>query len=192
MTEAAPRIAVPQVEARAWTEPAILAGGGMIADAAQAEAAIWTQSRRDFGEDPRGLRHFLEANPGIKWIQFPSAGIEAYTQANLLDTDHIWTCAKGVYSKPVAEMALALALAGLRNLKTFSTARTWLGESGSFLHGAPVTVFGAGGIGQAIVDLLRPFECQVTIVCRDPARLQTTDRVLPFGSRVEALKGARV
>ena len=39
--------------------------------------------------------------------------------------DRTWTCGKGVYAEPVAEHALALALAGLRQLATYARATEW-------------------------------------------------------------------
>ena len=48
--------------------------------------------------------------PGIRWVQLPCAGIEQFV--HLVDDDRLWTCGKGVYAEPVAELALTLALAG--------------------------------------------------------------------------------
>ena len=48
-------------------------------------------------------------------------------------TSTAWTCAKGVYAKPVAEHALALTLAGLRNLKTSAGLTRWTGQAGRSL-----------------------------------------------------------
>ena len=47
----------------------------------------------------------------IDWVQLPWAGIEPYR--DVLDGDRRWTCAKGVYAEPVAELALTLLLGGL-------------------------------------------------------------------------------
>ena len=53
-------------------------------------------------------------------MQLPFAGIEQYV--HLVDDDRTWTCGKGVYAEPVAEMALALALAGMRGVGTYAEA----------------------------------------------------------------------
>ncbi|MCY7301344.1 MAG: hypothetical protein LH616_19315, partial [Ilumatobacteraceae bacterium] len=65
---------------------------------AEAEALVWGAPR-----DPEALRHALHDVPGLAWVQLPFAGIENFVE--YLDHDRIWTCGKGVYAEPVAEMA---------------------------------------------------------------------------------------
>ena len=92
-----------------------------------------------------GFEQVLKANPGIRWVQLPWAGVEPYANAGVLDREHQWTCGKGVYAQPVAEHALALALAGLHHLKPYSEARTWTEQAGLGLTGGRVCIFGGGG-----------------------------------------------
>ena len=87
---------------------AIVAGGGTVVPLADAEALVWSEPARS-----DALRDALAAAPGIHWVQLPWTGIEPLV--DVLDDDHLWTCGKGVYAPPVAEHALALALAGLRH-----------------------------------------------------------------------------
>ena len=72
--------------------------------------------------DSDGLASVLDGNPQVRWVQLPWAGIEPYVDVIRAHADLIWTCAKGVYAEPVAEHALALALAGRRNLGRYSRA----------------------------------------------------------------------
>ena len=51
-------------------------------------------------------------------MQLPWAGIEPYVAA--LDADRLWTCGKGVYAEPVAELALTLALAAMRAVDRYA------------------------------------------------------------------------
>ena len=72
---------------------------------AEADALVWGAAR-----DAAGLAQLLSEADHVKWVQLPWAGIENF--AHLLDDERQWTCGKGVYAEPVAEMALTLALAG--------------------------------------------------------------------------------
>ena len=136
--------------------------------------------RETAGAEP--LVHQLEAaallaeHPQIEWVQLPWAGIEPYVP--LLDHDRTWTCAKGVYADPVAEHALALLLAGFRNLHGYARADTWSGQAGRNLLGASVTIFGGGGIAESLIGLLAPFGCAVTVVRRTPSPVAGVERVL--------------
>lgn len=172
-----------------WLARAVFEGGGEPAPLEEAEALVWAQAGR---EPPSRVTEILSAHPRIRWIQLPSAGVEQYAAARVFDQDHLWTSAKGLYSRPVAEMALALALAGLRNLVRFSRATSWGTASGHTLYGAPVTIFGAGGIATELIELLRPFEAQVTVVRRHPDPVPGTLRVVEFSARAGALAGAAV
>jgi phosphoglycerate dehydrogenase-like enzyme len=182
-----PAVAVCPEGTRDGVREAVAAGGGRVVGPAAAEALVWTEVA-----DPAGLRAVLEAAPQIRWVQLPWAGIEPYTDGGVLDAERTWTAGKGVYARPVAEHALTLALAGLRNLKRYCTARSWGEQAGISLIGGRVTIFGAGGIAEELLDLLGPFGCDITVVRRHPSPVQGADRVLEFGERYEGLKGADV
>ena len=181
------KIAVGPAGTRDWIRAAVRAGGAELADAADAEALVWT----DEG-DPGGLQHLLAAHRGIRWVQLPWAGVEPYARAGVFDPDHLWTSGKGVYAAPVAEHALLLALAGLRDLKRFATAHTWTGDAGISLMGGKVTIFGGGGIAEELIKLLQPFGCSITVVRRHPRPLDGVDTVFDFSERYEALRDADV
>ena len=106
-----PRVAVGPHSAPSWMSEAVVAGGGELVDVADAEALIWGAAR-----DPQGLEDVLRDADAIRWVQLPFAGIENFI--HLVDESRLWTCGKGVYAEPVAEMALTLALAGMRGLGT--------------------------------------------------------------------------
>ena len=179
------RIAVAPVGTRPWLVEAVRAGGAQVVPPEEAEALVWTAVA-----DPDGLQATLATAPTVRWVQLPWAGIETYVEAGVLDPAYTWTSGKGVYAQPVAEHALALGLAGLRDLKRFATARGWGEQSGISLAGGKVTIFGGGGITQELVKLLTPFRCSITVVRRSSEPLAGTDRVLGFQERYEALKGA--
>ncbi|MGT2462174.1 NAD(P)-dependent oxidoreductase [Sinomonas atrocyanea] len=123
----------------------------------------------DHGNPKRELLAVLDATPSIRWVQLPSAGIEAYADALAAHPEKVWTSAKGAYAKPVAEHALALSLALLRHLPERARARSWGPATGTSLHGMRALVIGAGGVGLEILRLLKVFDMEVDVVRRTRA-----------------------
>jgi phosphoglycerate dehydrogenase-like enzyme len=187
----APRIAVQPESMRPWLRNAVKEGGGEVVGPDQAEGLVWTDAGTADGDaGPMGLRKLLDEHRRIHWIQLPWAGVEPYAEAGVFDHDHVWTCGKGVYAPPVAEHALALALAGLRDLKRRSLANTWEEQGGFSLLGGNVTIFGGGGIATELIRLLKPFDTKISVVRRHAQPMEGVDRVIDFRERYEALKGA--
>jgi phosphoglycerate dehydrogenase-like enzyme len=162
---------------------AITAGGGQVVPLAEAEALVWGSPT-----DADGLAGALRDAPDIRWVQLPWAGVEAFV--HLMDDDRLWTCGKGVYAEPVAELALTLALAGMRGVGRYARADRWEKPSGTNLTGAQVTVLGGGGITEAFLRLLRPFDCHVTVVRHHAQDMEGADVVLESDRLTDALPGA--
>jgi phosphoglycerate dehydrogenase-like enzyme len=162
---------------------AIVAGGGHLVPLDQAEALVWSAAR-----DVDGLSDALEANPDLRWVQLPFAGIENFV--HLVDDGRVWTCAKGVYADPVAEMALALTLAGMRGFGSYARATSWTGPQGRNLIGANVAVLGGGGITDSFLRLLQPFDCHVTVVRNQVQDMQGADVVLEADRYTDAIASA--
>ena len=152
---------------------AVEAGGGVVTGADAAGAVVWADPA-----DPAGLGALLDAHPDLRWVQLPWAGVEPYMTVIRAHADRLWTCGKGVYAEPVAEHALALALAGMRHIDRYARARSWTSDGGRNLLGARVTILGGGGIARSLLRLLGPFDCQVTVVRARP------------GSPADPLRGA--
>jgi phosphoglycerate dehydrogenase-like enzyme len=166
---------------------AVRAGGGVPADAdARADALVWLAP-----EDTEGLRSALAAT-SARWIQLSTAGVELALAAGLLDLDHTWTSAKGIYAQPVAEHALMLALAGLRSLRPRIEARSWGPPGGEPLYGEPVTILGGGGITAKLLELLAPFRVRATVVRRRPEPVPGATQTLPDAMLPAALSDAKV
>jgi phosphoglycerate dehydrogenase-like enzyme len=142
--------------------------------------------------DAESLASTLKANPGIRWVQLPFAGVEPFAAAGLLGDGRHWTCAKGSFAREVAEHALALALAGLRLLPQRARARSWGQPAGTSLFGRDVTILGAGGIATELIRLLKPFATRVTVVRRSPGPFPGADRTLTQRGLLSALDGATV
>ncbi|MGH3666121.1 MAG: D-isomer specific 2-hydroxyacid dehydrogenase family protein [Egibacteraceae bacterium] len=187
------KIAVAPEGTRDWIRAAVVAGGAELVTPAEAEALVWTDTGFDDGRSgPEGLKALLREHPHFRWVQLPWAGVEPYATAGAFDHDRVWTCGKGVYAAPVAEHALGLTLAGLRELKRFATSRSWGEQSGISLVGGTVTIFGGGGIALELIKLLQPFGCEITVVRRHPDDIEGVTRVLGYQERYDALHGADV
>jgi phosphoglycerate dehydrogenase-like enzyme len=180
-----PRIALAPDGAPGWMADAITAGGGHLVPLADAEALVWAAPR-----DPEALRVALVENPDLAWVQLPFAGIETFV--DLVDDDRVWTCGKGVYAEPVAELALSLALAGLRHVNQYARATEWSRPHGRNLKGCNVTVLGGGGITEELLRLLQPFDCRVTVVRNRVKDMEGADEVLEPDRYVDALADADV
>ena len=155
---------------------AVRIAGGEVVDLDTADALVWADpGRADLYPD------VLAAAAPLAWVQLPYAGIDPF--AGYLDHERIWTCGKGVYAEPVAELAMAGALTAFRDLHRFIPARTWGERTGRNLLGASVTILGGGGIAESLVRLLEPWRCDITVVRRsaDPfpgaSRTMTADHL---------------
>jgi phosphoglycerate dehydrogenase-like enzyme len=178
----APRVAVGTARSD-FAEKAIRDGGGEPADVdASAEALVWVNPA-----DIEGLRAALATASSARWVQLPLAGVERVAAAGLLDPGRTWTSAKGAYAEPVAEHALALALAGLRQLPRRIVARSWGPQGGTSLYDQPVTILGGGGIAARLLELLAPLRVTATIVRQRPDPVPGAARTLDVSRLDEAL-----
>lgn len=151
---------------------AVEAGGGVICPVESAQAVVWIDPL-----EPLGLRALLDTHGDhIDWVQLVFAGIDPFV--SVLDDKRLWTSGKDVYSEPVAEHILMLALAGLRGLATFSRASEWSEPQGKYLFDSKVLILGGGGITRALIPLLLPFRVDVTVVKRTVAPVAGANRVI--------------
>lgn len=143
-------------------EEAVASAGGLVAPLSdKTRALIWT----DYSA-PDLLAKVLESNPQLEWVQLPFAGVDAF--ANLLNAPVRFTSAKGSYKEPVAEHALALALALGRKLPTRIKANSWGKREAFSFYDSNVLLIGAGGITQELICMLNPFRANIS-VCRNQA-----------------------
>ena len=160
--------------ARIWVWPesellesAVRSGGGSVVPLAQANAIVCT------GDDVELLRRSIL--PDVRWVQLGAAGIEMWFDAGLMRPDVVWTAAKGVYARPIAEHVLALILAAARGLPERARARTWGSKAGRLVTGATVGVVGAGGIGTELIGLLAPLSLRTIALTRDARSVSGAD-----------------
>jgi phosphoglycerate dehydrogenase-like enzyme len=185
-----PVAVLPEAEQR--FVDAVESGGGTVAPLSDdTRGVVWLTSSR-----PDELKATLDAHPSIEWVQLPWAGVDAFSEllAGYADKPKpLWTSAKGAYSEPVAEHALALTLALLRALPEKSAATGWATEEvGISLYGRNVVIVGAGGIAVEIMRLLAPFRVNVTIVRRSAEPLAGADRTVAADGLLDVLPEADV
>jgi phosphoglycerate dehydrogenase-like enzyme len=137
---------------------AIESGGAKLAPLGpDVRGLIWTDYK-----DPDGLASQIKGNPQLEWVQLPFAGVDAF--ASILDAPVLFTSAKGSYREPVAEHALALALALGRKLPIRIRATSWGEREAITLYDTDVVLVGGGGISEELVKLLAPFRAKITVV----------------------------
>lgn len=147
-------------------EAAVVAAGGEVSPLKKdVRALIWT----DYSA-PELLAKTMSENPQLEWVQLPFAGVDAF--ADLLDAPVRFTSAKGSYKEPVAEHALALALALGRLLPVRVKATSWGKREAVSFYDSNVLLIGAGGITEELIGMLKPFRAKIS-VCRN----DTTKRV---------------
>ncbi len=162
---------------------AVEAGGGAVVDLPDADGLIWA--------DPGAADDYpsiIADAPNVEWIQLPYAGIEPFL--GHLDTDHLWTCGKGVYAEPVAEWVMTALLAAFREIPRYARARSWPAQGGRNLLGAHLTVIGAGGITESLLGLLAPWGCEVTVVRRSRNAVPGAHRTVTADEVIAAVTAA--
>jgi D-3-phosphoglycerate dehydrogenase len=156
-------------------DQAVLAGGCRLSPSLEgADAVVW------FGRDPAALQGRLPER--VRWLQLPDAGVEKWVRAGVVTSALTVTSARGVYGPQVAEHALALVLACVHGVPVFARARAWdpAATAVATLRRATVVVVGAGGIGSALIDLLRPFGADVVAVTPDGRAVEGALRSIAF------------
>jgi phosphoglycerate dehydrogenase-like enzyme len=188
--ERAPRVLVAP-EQPDFALEAVRQGGGELAEYGEAvDALVWPTF------DITGLRETIVDHPGIRWVQLPVAGIEHVIASGILSgpqsSEVVWTCAKGSYAQQVAELALALAIGGLRGLPERARASTWGGHAGISIYDSSVTILGGGGITQELLRLLAPFRVHATVVRKTAQPVEGAERTVLPDQLHSVLSGALV
>jgi phosphoglycerate dehydrogenase-like enzyme len=147
---------------------AVVAGGGDVVPLSdETRGIVWVSNER-----PEELATALAEHPGIGWVQLPWAGVDTFSDilaGFAKGAGPLVTSAKGAYSEPVAEQAVALSLALLRGYPQRAVSTSWAQTStGLSIYGRNVLIVGAGGIAHEIIRLLSVFDVAVTVVRRAP------------------------
>jgi phosphoglycerate dehydrogenase-like enzyme len=150
-------IALEPTQPEQFIDAIKLAGAKLAPLSPDVKGLVWTDYHR-----PDLLREVLSKNAQLTWVQLPFAGVDAFV--DILDAPPTFTCAKGSYSQPVAEHALALMLALGRTIPERVRAKSWGEKFAVSLYESKVLIVGGGGITAELLRLLAPFDCPVTVV----------------------------
>ncbi len=171
---------------------AVRAGGGTVEPLSDStRGLVWLSEKR-----ADELIAILATHPTIEWVQLPWAGVDGFR--DLFESlDHanapIFTSAKGSYSEPVAEHALALTLGLQREIPSKSRDAHWQSNrTGLSLYGNHVVIIGAGGIATELVRLMEPFRVTTTIVRRTSEPFAGANRTVPYTDLLDVLPSADV
>jgi phosphoglycerate dehydrogenase-like enzyme len=128
-----------------------------------------------------GNRYFLQSLPRarrLRWMQSNSMGTDLVLSAGELLDGVVVTSARGVYDDEVAEHALALALALLRDLHTLrddQRERRWARRPLARLSECRALVLGWGGVGVGLARRLAALGASVEGVRRNHSGAAATD-----------------
>jgi phosphoglycerate dehydrogenase-like enzyme len=114
---------------------------------------------------PALLAHL--AGSTVAAVQSQSVGYDGV--ADVLPAGITFHNAAGVHESSTAELAVGLTIAALRGIPAFAANQAtgdWAPRRNTSLADRRVLVIGAGGVGRGIVERLRPFESEVTVVGR--------------------------
>lgn len=150
----------------------------------------------------------------VSWVHVAAAGVDGPLFPGLVESRAVMTNAAGVFDHPMAEWALMVILAYVKELfdnVEHQRRRHWAYREVGVLEGQRVLVIGAGGIGRDIARVLRLMGMEVRGVARsrrdgDPdfGTVYAVDELddlvpwadfviaaLPLTSRTRGLLGAR-
>jgi phosphoglycerate dehydrogenase-like enzyme len=183
-----PLIAIEPKSFAAYEEAVIAAGGEVVALSPDVASIIWT----DYAS-PELLRTTLLQNPQITWVQLPFAGVDAFAEiiewAETRPQLRI-TSAKGSYSEPVAEHALALSLALARVIPERAKAESWGRKFAFSFYDSNIVIVGAGGITTELLKFLSPFRAKITLVRNRPGLDLVEFEQIAFGEIDSVLPAA--
>jgi phosphoglycerate dehydrogenase-like enzyme len=115
------------------------------------------------------LRETWSSADRLRWVHVAGAGVDATLFPELVASDVVVTNARGVFDRAMAEYAVALMLAWVKDLPrtiALQKQREWLHRTTDTLEGKRLVVIGPGSIGRAVARLASAFDMQVDAVGR--------------------------
>ena len=142
------------------------------------------------------LHHPIEKFSSLKFIQLTSAGFDRVPMDYVEEKGIKIFNARGVYSIPMAEYALAGVLAFYKKLEVFrrnQKERSWEKQRDILeLFGKTVLIVGAGNVGKECAKRFAAMECRVFGADLYPAQSENFEEVLPMSKLDNLLTTADV
>jgi phosphoglycerate dehydrogenase-like enzyme len=141
-----------------------------------------------------GLEQNWALAKNLKWVHWCGAGVKPALFDDLVASDVVLTNARGIFDQAMAEYVLGLLLAfglGLPQMLEEQRAHRWTYRQSELVAGTRAVVFGVGGIGQRIGELLKAAGISVKGVGRRPRATSTVfGHVLGREHRLSAIAEA--
>lgn len=142
------------------------------------------------------LYHSLDSFPNLRYIQLTSAGFDRVDMAKIKQKKIVVHNAKGIYSAPMAEFAVAGVLFLYKQLSEFreqQERREWKKiRDIKELGGKRVVIIGCGDTGTACAKRFKAFDCKVIGVNRTVKEIEWFDLVVGLERLDTELKMADV
>lgn len=133
---------------------------------------------------PDGL---AQKAPGLRWVQFATAGVEQARDAGLFASDVIITSSSGIHAKPMGEYVLASMLMFVHKFplaQRQQMAHTWKTYTGAELGDKTLGIVGYGRIGREVARLALAFGMKVVAT---QSSVTSPQRISVPGGAVELL-----
>ncbi len=184
----APEVVADDLAGRGWDWLQVVSWDGEdgLPEAGR-DAHVWVPpyvvaESRDFAQE------CLTGIEGLEAVQLLTAGVEPW---DVLVPPGILLCSgRGIHGGSTAELAVALALASVRDLPQYveqQRRRSWNQLPPGTLAGRRVLVLGAGDIGSRVAAVLTALDSEVTLVGR-----RSRDGVLTWEQARDRLGGTDV
>lgn len=183
-----PQIAIEPKKFDSYVAAVAESGGEVVDLNPEVTSLIWT----DYSA-PDSLEALLKENPQITWVQLPFAGVDAFASVIKWSKgrpDLRITSAKGSYSEPVAEHALALSLALARVIPERAKSTTWGRKFAFSFYDSNIVIVGGGGITTELLKFLVPYRAKITLVRNRVGHDLEQHHQVSFKEIDETLKGA--
>jgi D-2-hydroxyacid dehydrogenase (NADP+) len=136
---------------------------------------------------------FLAQGQALQWVHALTSGVETLLTSRVLPAGTIVTSSRGIHGPQMAETALLMMLALVRNLPRMLANQAqarWERWAQPLLHGKHVVVVGAGSAGQALAPLCKAMGMRVTGVASARRELAHFDVVHPRAELAQVLGDA--
>lgn len=142
------------------------------------------------------LYHDIQKFTSLRYVQLTSAGFDRVPAAYLAKRGVTLKNARGVYSIPMAEHAVAMTLYFYRNLRLFAQQqknKVWQKDRNlRELSGRTVCIIGCGSVGTECAKRFCAFGCEVIGLDIDPAEKEGFQKVNDIKNREAVLCAADV
>ncbi len=142
------------------------------------------------------LHNDLDKFPNLKFVQLTSAGLDRVPVDRMKEKEIALYNARGVYSTPMAEWALAGVLTLYKHTNTFynnQQSHKWIKDRNvKELTGSKVCIVGCGSVGTECAKMFKPFASEIIAVDIVKPTSDLFDNYYTINNVTDAVKNADV